>query len=933
MMLADALSKSQQFEDAMKWYHFVFNPIAEGSDDKRFWQFEPFKETNSQRILDNIFNNLKPNKADQTINEWRNKPFMPHLVARNRPVAYMKWVVMKYIDNLIAWGDYLFRQDTIESINQATQLYILALHIMGPRPMIIPKRGITKPQTYIGLLDKWDAFGNAMVELELAAPFSNQTTLPFGAVNDELAFANIYGLASSLYFCIPNNPKLMGYWDTIADRLYKIRHCENIDGVFRKLPLFEPPIDPALLVKAAAQGLSIASVINDLNTPMPNYRFYYLLQKAFELCGELKSMGNALLSVMEKKDNEAIALIRSRHENVMHNLVMEIKKMQLEEAQKNLDGLEQNRKSPEHRMKYYLNLIGEDLGKVPGLDAEFTEIVNSIEAPVDESGLKLISFEKEDMDKASKAQDKQLAAALPEKIASILHIIPSFGAKFQPFGVGGSINFGGSNLGAAAQAWAKFLQLDASELTYQSTSAGKKGGFKRALQERVMQANSAGYELKQIDKQITAQKIRIAIANQEIANQQRMIDNALEIEDFLKNKYTNEELYTWMRGSLKTLYHQVYSLAHELSKKAEKVYRFERGISNSNFIQSGYWDAGRDGLLAGEQLYVGLKQMEAAYQNERGYDYEITKHVSLCLLSPLALIQLRETGKCEFEIPEVLFDMDFPGQYKRRIKSVSVSMPCIAGPYTGVNAKFSLLENKFRNTAIGGKTYEEDTDDTDDRFSTYRIPINVIATSTGQNDSGMFELNFKDERYLPFEGAGVVSKWRLELPEIRQFDYATITDVIVHIRYTANEGGERLKLNATKTVFKQLENIKQQLNETGLHLALNMKHDLPNEWLLLKKSGTVELNIDKVRLPYLAQSINSAHIEQVMFLAKVKGNPVSFALNIEETETIDLSKVNELNMCRGINSDIKLDIPFGLSVADADKLKLEELVLVVKYGF
>ncbi|MBS7253967.1 Tc toxin subunit A-related protein [Flavobacterium branchiicola] len=933
MMLADALSKSQQFEEAMKWYHFVFNPIAEGSDDKRFWQFTPFKETNSQRILDGIFNNLKPNKADQTINEWRNKPFMPHLVARNRPVAYMKWVVMKYIDNLVAWGDYLFRQDTIESINQATQLYILAMHIMGPRPMIIPKRGITKPQTYIGLLDKWDAFGNAMVELELAAPFSNQTALPFGAVNGELAFANIYGLASSLYFCIPNNPKLMGYWDTIADRLYKIRHCENIDGVFRKLPLFEPPIDPALLVKAAAQGLSIASVINDLNTPMPNYRFYYLLQKALELCGELKAMGNALLSVIEKKDNEAIALIRSRHENAMHNLVMEIKKMQLEEAQKNMDGLEQNRKGPEHRMKYYLQLIGEDLGKIPGLDAEFTEIVNSIEAPVDESGLKLIPFEKEDMDKASAAADWQTGIGVVETLASVFHALPTINGHGTPLGVGVAVSWGFPNLANATSAVARGLRIYADHLSYQSSSAGKKGNFKRALQERVMQANSAGYELKQIDKQITAQKIRIAIANQEIANQQKMIDNALEIEDFLKNKYTNEELYTWMRGSLKTLYHQVYSLAHELSKKAEKVYRFERGISNSNFIQSGYWDAGRDGLLAGEQLYVGLKQMEAAYQNERGYDYEITKHVSLCLLSPLALIQLRETGKCEFEIPEVLFDMDYPGQYKRRIKSVSVSMPCIAGPYTGVNAKFSLLENKFRNTAVGGKTYQEDTEDTDDRFSTYRIPINAIATSTGQNDSGMFELNFKDERYLPFEGAGAVSKWRLELPEIRQFDYATITDVIVHIKYTAIEGGERLKLNATKTVFKQLENIKQQLNETGLHLALNMKHDLPNEWLLFKKSGVVELNIGKVRLPYLAQSINSVHIEQVMFLAKVKGNPVSFALNIDETETIDLSKVSELNLCRGINSDIKLDVPFSLSVADADKLKLEEVIMVVKYGF
>ena len=59
----------------------------------------------------------------------------------------------------------------IESINQATQLYILAGHILGPRPMMIPKRGKIKPQTYLSLLDKWDAFGNAMVELELAAPF------------------------------------------------------------------------------------------------------------------------------------------------------------------------------------------------------------------------------------------------------------------------------------------------------------------------------------------------------------------------------------------------------------------------------------------------------------------------------------------------------------------------------------------------------------------------------------------------------------------------------------------------------------------------------------------------------------------------------------------------------------------------------------------
>jgi hypothetical protein len=31
------------------------------------------------------------------INEWRNKPFQPHLVARGRPTAYMMRVAMTYI--------------------------------------------------------------------------------------------------------------------------------------------------------------------------------------------------------------------------------------------------------------------------------------------------------------------------------------------------------------------------------------------------------------------------------------------------------------------------------------------------------------------------------------------------------------------------------------------------------------------------------------------------------------------------------------------------------------------------------------------------------------------------------------------------------------------------------------------------------------------
>jgi hypothetical protein len=839
MQLVDRMLTSQQFDQAIAMCHYIFNPLAKPVDKEditqRCWQFPPFKQIMkdgiAKNVLETIFQSLKPNQPDSAngINEWRDKPFLPHSVARDRPSSYMKYVVMKYIEILIAYGDYYFRQSTMESIPLAIQCYVMASHLYGPRGEKIPRRGKIEKQTYHSLLDKWDAFGNAMVEMELEFPFSNQTSVGFSSAG--VGLANVFGSVTSLYFSIPDNPNLTALRDTIDDRLLKIRSCENIEGIFQQLPLFEPPIDPALLVQAAAQGLSLSSVLNDMNSPMPNYRFYYLLQKALELCGELKSLGNAFLSTKEKGDAEALSIMRAKHESGIQNLVMEVRKQQLEEANKSLEALLQIRKGPESRMRYYVQLIGEDLSTVPDDKTDFSDLPNQLEKPLDESGLKLIRYEKEEMDRASEARWLQVGVGVAETLASIMHLIPDFSLDLKYLGIGAGTLWGGVNLGNAAQAIAQGLQIGASDLSYQSTNAGRKGGFLRQLQDRVQQANAAGYEIKNIDKQILTQQIRIALANQEIANQQRQIDNAQEVEDFLRSKYTNEELYSWMEGEIRTLYYQAYTLAYDLAKKVEKTYRFERGLSESNFIQFGYWDAGRDGLLVGERLYLALKQLEAAYQEKRGYDFEITKQVSLRQLDPLALIQLRETGKCEFVIPEVLFDMDHPGHYMRRIKSVALTVPCVVGPYIGLNCTLRLLEHKFRTNAIVSPSYAETKDETDERFSTVNVPITSIAVSNGQNDSGVFELNFHDERYIPFEGAGAISKWRMELPnEFRQFDYDTISDVILHLCYTSVDGGDNLKRAAVASVQGFISSVDELSREEGLFAVFDLKHDFSNEW-------------------------------------------------------------------------------------------------------
>src|SRR6185503_7027070 len=316
-----------------------FDPTATDSPDQpttpgpeRFWRVKPFYQQalDGTETLEDLFD--KPDALKAQIKEWQANPFRPHVIAKLRLVTYMKAVVMRYIDNLIAWGDQLFRRDTIESINEATQLYILAAQILGRRPEQIPARAKVKVQTFRTLDDSTalNGLANASVEIE---GFLSPSVVP---PSDDTT-AN--GMPLMPFFGIPGNEKLLGYWNRVADRLFKIRHCQNIEGVVRSLPTFDSPIDPGLLAKAAGVGVDVASALSDINVALPHYRFNIMLQKAAELCGEVKSLGGALLSALEKRDAEALALLRSTHETKVLKAVRTVKDRQLAEAKEVRAGL------------------------------------------------------------------------------------------------------------------------------------------------------------------------------------------------------------------------------------------------------------------------------------------------------------------------------------------------------------------------------------------------------------------------------------------------------------------------------------------------------------------------------------------------------------------------------------------------------------------
>ena len=940
LLIATQFMQDQQFDEARNWFHFIFNPTTNSTDPvpQRYWNFRPFYNCSVEdeilgpleRLLGQLrnagvlsfpgplgrfstqvnwvsgptFDNTwigatltipigfgvqltstvisVQSSTSLTVNQgywagvysytvtfsgvysecgrdvpaqlaaWRVQPFDPFLLGRLRTIAFRKTVVMKYIDNLIAWGDFLFGQNTRESINEATQLYVLAQQILGDKPVTIPSPGVMPEYTYSQLSAQGlDDFSNVLVNMENAFPFGVSSSPWLGSLSTEPVNSVASG---SFYFCIPQDDQLLGYWDTVADRLYKIRHCMNISGQVEQLPLFAAPINPALLVRATAAGADLSSVLNDINTPTGNYRFTLLCQKALELCAEVRSLGAALLSSLEKKDAEGLALLRTTQEISLLQAVLQLKQSQIDEANDNLAAAQGSQGVTLFRQQYYQSLIAAGLS----------------------------SFEKNQVASLTEAQSFQSDSQTYEIASGEAGLLPNFTVGSE--GISSPVataTFGGIDLQAILTAQSRALAALASLSTYSANMMGLTGGWDRRAQEWNFQQQLASKELAQIQSQIDAAGVRVQIAQQDLQNQQLQIANSQATLDFMRSKYTNEDLYSWMISEISAVYFQCYQMAYGLAKRAEAALRFELGLTTSNFIQFGYWDNLHKGLLAGEGLYCDLKRMELVYLDQNSREYEITKYISLVLLDPVALIALKETGQCLISLPEAYFDMDYPGHYMRRMKSVSLTIPCVTGPYTSVNCKLTLVSSKIRvdNSASGPLDYLQDS-----HFIANFAATQSIATSSAQNDSGMFELNFRDERYLPFEGAGVISQWLVELPQdCNAFDFESISDFVLNLRYTARDGGDALRATAKQAAVLPAPSLQTPIPHTpasfpkqnNLARFFSLRHEFPSNWykflnpLNTDTAQTMALDLSKERFPFQFRG-KKISISQVDLLLKFK---------------------------------------------------------------
>ena len=919
-LIADHLNTDQDFAGAQRWYHTIFDPTAA---DGNAWRNRELAEPENQttRLRDLLV-------GSAALDAYRTNPFSPHAIARTRMSAYAKSIVMKYIDNLLDWGDSLFAQFTMESVNEAEMLYVMARDILGPRPaMLGPCGADAKTRTYREIRKGLSDVSDFLVELETPstktpiadtktpvkfviplrtveyaqavtaapaaippmpliadaaaagvpgappAPPMGEVPVTFdgpGIAQTPVALAQLsashtvwtstggtllttldggidggapagggltaigaasppvvvsgvsvtghvrgYGPGSvgtrfghplepfteltdkydvrpldikyrlgdvfvrlddprdrlgvghykfhpievvpakDTVFCIPPNKELLGYWDRVDDRLGKIRNCMDISGARRRLELFAPELDPRMLVRMTAAGLTLDDILGLTAGQLPAYRFTYLVDKAKQHVGTVQSFGGQLLAALEKGDAGELEHLRTVHEQNLLTLRRKLAQLEIDAAEDTLESLRLQREAVDYRRQHFVAL--REAGTLPQ--------------------------EHKQQDLQREASQFRTAAGIAQTVASILTIIPDSGAPT-------AMKFGGSQLGAAGRAVGEGLGAHASFLDTGGVMAAVEASVRRRDEEWKHQEESARRELGQIDKSITSAEIRRDIAVHSLEVHERTIAQTEEMFEFFRERFTSVDRYRLLVKDLRRLYKVAFDSALRLAQLAEQAYRAERQddgpTDDDDLLAGGYWDAQNAGLLAGEKLLADLQRLERQYVVRNTHKLEIEHSFSLAQVAPDKLAELRLTGECSFSIPEWFFDLSYPGQYRRRIKAVRLTMPCVAGPYTNVGATLRLTGSQIRMAAPPNQAAPLT------RPTTVSAGHAVsIATSKAQLDAGVFEFNFRDERYMPFEGAGAISDWSLTLPKtLRVFDYATISDVILHLHYTADHDRE-----------------------------------------------------------------------------------------------------------------------------------------------
>jgi len=785
-LIAVHLSNNGKFKESYDWFHYIFDPRMKKQymETGEEWGYLPFRNESERSTI------------EQRVDISLSDPFNPHAIADFDPVVYKRAVFYKYIDNIIAWADSHYTKYTGEDIDRAETLYREALNLLGRKPEKINRNNLVSAYSYIQLTGlseqagiEFDALGNIAYE---DIPPATQTDSTNSEMIQEIISS---ALMPEEYFCVPTSEKLLVYFKVIEQRLFNLNHCRDINGDLRQIPLFQPPIDPWLLVRARAAGLDLSSVLSYRADTM-GYRWQFLYQKAIDYAEFAARMSDKVLTAYEKRDSSELTNLREEHQQQMLKSQIQIRKIQLKDAENTLKQFEKQKAVIEYRMEYYQSRPNQNKG------------------------------EKQEVEKNISAYEWERNAQIIDTLFAALAAIPQIGIIAGPAG-GATTDFGGQHFAQVGRALSSGFRALSAMDRHQSYLAGVSGSRERRRDDWQYQAKSASKELDQLNYQIVGAQIRIHLAEKELENIEHQLEQSDVTLQALQNQFSNTQFYEWQLQESMILSRQAYNLAFDMAKRCEAAYERDTLVSGKNIIETTNWNAEQKGVGSADKLLNQLRRLDREYSIDSQNSREISKRlsISLSLNFPQELAELKTTGTCDLTLKGHLFDIHWPDHYMRRIQSVDISIPCVKGPSTPLNSRLLLRnsyirvnEEKFSYGTADADNYLENTDDVFKKFT---------ETNGGLNDNGQLAFNNQEIKLRPFEGAGLDhSLWTLELSkDFNYIDFSTISDVILTFEFTARRSNVRSALDSITSIKN---NIRAEINE--ISVLASIRNTYPQQW-------------------------------------------------------------------------------------------------------
>ncbi|MHC8392739.1 Tc toxin subunit A-related protein [Pseudomonas sp. LB3P93] len=755
-LVAHRFNQERQYGEAERWLQYLFNPArkAVSGSNPDYWSAVPL-----------ITGTPKPGQPSYALQG----PQDPHQIALSHPVHFRKALYMLYLDILLNRGDTAYRQLTPDNLTDAKLWYLRAQDLLGPRPdvrqtdlwaTITLKAFSEEPNTKLRAFEK--TLGDAGKHLSTTvAPEQAPQVCVRPYVHSHSAHA-----IDAPHSRLPFNPVLLPRWEKLESRLHNLRHNLDIVGRPLRLALFAAPAASDKQLGTNPSRAAEPGLAQRLGTEIPPYRFSALLAHALSAVDTVIQFGETLMSFIERSEQASYQELQQQHLWDIATMAVDLQTQALKIDQKTREALLASKAIVENRRDYYSQRVNEVVNPEEVMAAAF-----HLEGRIAEAG-----------------------AHAAHAGGQCLKVVPNI------FGLAD----GGARLEGGPLAMMAMAQGVATAAYGAGEALERAAQYRRRHQDWTLSLDQSTLEIAQIDAQLALEVERETASRLLLQQTQTSLTQARTSYDFLSQRFTNSQLYQWFTHQLSSFYYQVYDSTFSLCQFTERSWRYETADTTTQpFFQNQTWNSTYRGLGPGERMKLGLMKMKNAWLLGNERELEIRKTVSLSklhlkenvtpsinkpwegtLAADNTLIKgmkaiLLETGICEFELTQALFDNDYPGHCLRRIKTISVSLPAVLGPYEDIRA---TLTQTGSDVVLPGA----------DKTVMKSLRANQqIALSTGIDDSGLFTLSFQDERYLPFEYTGAVSKWQLSFPNhaAQKSMLESLTDIIVHVQYTARANG------------------------------------------------------------------------------------------------------------------------------------------------